>query len=115
MSPMRAATVRPPANFATNAAHRAAPSRFRIHAWKLTDRVGEDGYYVQENHFVATLILEEVTGLELSEFNHQNVIYGLTIKRHPDFYELIFEHSWGLSGSVHARRVRIEFEVGKPK
>jgi hypothetical protein len=95
--------------------HRSAPGRFRVHAWQMTDRVDEAGCYVLEKHLVVTFVLEEVIGLELAGFNHQNVIDGVSIKRNSDFYELVFEHCWGLSGSVHARRISIEFEVGKPK
>ena len=95
--------------------HRSGASRFRVHAWKLTDKVNEEGYYVLEKHFVATFVLERVIGLELSGFNHQNVIAGLSISRSPDAYELVLKDSWRLSGSVHARPISIEFEAGKPK
>jgi hypothetical protein len=94
---------------------RAGSSRIRIHTWRMTDAVDENGFYVLENHAVVTFILDEVIDLELSEFNPQNVIYGLTLRQTPDGLELALEHCWGLSGRLVARQIRVEFQPGKPE
>lgn len=92
---------------------RSGPSRLRIHAWNM--RADEDGFLVRERHAIVTFVLDGLTDLELSGFSHQNVIDGLTLRVGSDGWVLQLEDCYGLSGSLTAREVRVEFQPGQPQ
>jgi hypothetical protein len=50
-----------------------------VHTWLMTEQVDEKGYYVLERHTLVQLIFDQLTSCELSDFNHQNVLYSLNI------------------------------------
>lgn len=52
----------------------------RIHTWDMTNEVDSCGYYVLKNHTLVSLRFSGVEELKLEGFNHQNVIFGLTIQ-----------------------------------
>ncbi len=52
----------------------------RIHTWEMTNEVDSSGYYVLKNHTLVTFRFSGVEELKLEGFNHQNVIFGLTIQ-----------------------------------
>jgi len=52
----------------------------RIHTWDMTNEVDSSGYYVLKNHTFVTFRFSGVEELKLEGFNHQNVIFGLTIQ-----------------------------------
>jgi hypothetical protein len=52
----------------------------RIHTWDMTNEVDNTGYYVLKNHTLVALRFSGVQELKLEGFNHQNVIFGLTIQ-----------------------------------
>ena len=52
----------------------------RIHTWDMTNVVDSSGYYVLKNHTLVTFRFSGVEELKLEGFNHQNVIFGLTIQ-----------------------------------
>jgi hypothetical protein len=52
----------------------------RIHAWDMTNELDRRGYYVLKNYTLVTLRFSGVEELKLQGFNHQNVIFGLTIQ-----------------------------------
>ena len=51
----------------------------KIHAWDMTNELDSRGYYVLKNHTLVTLRFSGLEELKLEGFNHQNVIFGLTI------------------------------------
>lgn len=50
-----------------------------IHLWQMTSAVDDRGYYVLENHTLATLRFGGILLESLSGFNHQNVLSELEI------------------------------------
>jgi hypothetical protein len=50
-----------------------------IHAFEMTPEVDVRGFYVLRNHCVVSLRFLRISMLELSDFNHQNVLSGLEI------------------------------------
>jgi Immunity protein 50 len=56
----------------------------KIHTWNMTNDVDSTGYYVLKNHTLVTLRFSGVEELKLEGFNHQNVIFGLTIQPKED-------------------------------
>src|SRR5262249_38275731 len=49
-----------------------------IHLWEMTNKVNEKGFYILHKHTLAVLQFHDVHELELSGFNHQNAIFGLS-------------------------------------
>jgi hypothetical protein len=49
-------------------------STLRIHAWRMTDKVDDRGYYVLDKHVVVAIDLEEVTYVALTDFNLPGII-----------------------------------------
>jgi hypothetical protein len=52
----------------------------KIHLWKMTNEIDAKGYYVLQNHTLATLRFHDVLNLEIKGFSLQNVIFGLSIE-----------------------------------
>lgn len=84
-----------------------------IHAFEMTSEVGSDGSYVLRNHTLVHFCFRDVVELELSGFNHQNALQGLTI---TDLRERQWEHihfeisidpAFGVGGSLQCHEVEI--------
>ena len=91
-----------------------ATCRIRVHAFESTGDIDQAGYYVLARHAVVTFELGGVTELELADFNHQNVLYGLRIDREANGYHVELEPCWGLSGFLKAQTVQIAVSPGAP-
>lgn len=87
----------------------------RVHAFETKNEVDAEGYFVTAKHVVITFHLDWVSELELTDFNHQNVIDGLQLERLPNGNLLLtLEPCYGLSGKMEAKELRITLEPGKP-
>ena len=80
-----------------------------VHAWLVTDKVDHRGYHVLEKHTLVRFLFERITSIELSEFNHQNVLFGLgiaaeVVEGEPAF-RVTLDPSYGLGGSLVCGRV----------
>ena len=106
---------------------RQGQSALRLHCWST--KIRQDGFWVHDKHAVVTFTLEGVVDLQLDEFNHQNVIHGLILRRAPDRpdrrgymalgplpedIEIEIEPCYGMNGWIRARSVAITLEPGKP-
>ncbi len=94
--------------------NRFGPSRVRIHTWARSPEIDAQGFYKTDKHCTIAFLLEGVIGLEVSEFNSQNVISSLEITKQDGDYRLTFSPCFGLSGYLIARSIRVEFELGIP-
>lgn len=94
--------------------HRKGPSSLRVHTWETTKEVDEKGYYVMAKHVVVEFILETVSGLGLTGFNHQNVIFGLALEKTDSGFRLTLDECYGLAGSIEAESVSILITPGMP-
>ena len=94
--------------------NRNGSSSLRVHTWETTKEVDGKGYYVQTRHVVVGFILENVSGLSLNGFNHQNVIFGLGIEEVVSGYRLTLDECYGLAGSVEADKILLRITPGKP-
>ncbi|WP_035919521.1 Imm50 family immunity protein [Leisingera aquimarina] len=97
---------------------RKGRSTLRLHAWNMTSKV-RNGYFVLEKHAVVEFSIGRIVTLELGDFNHQNVIDGLTISRvevgeNSQAFELLLEPSFGLAGIIRAEELSVAFIPGKP-
>ena len=89
--------------------------RLKIHGFRITPDLDNEGYFVSVKHVVVTLQLTHVTDLKLEDYNHQNVIDGLGLVRKPNGRILVtLEPCYGLWGEIEAVSLEISLEPGAP-
>jgi hypothetical protein len=87
----------------------------RIHAWNTTNKVNARGYFVLDKHVVVTLALEAVSAIDCTNFDMvPAIILDLEITRIDQGFRLEWSASYGASGSISAKEVRITLEPGEP-
>jgi len=89
-------------------------SRLRIHAWRMTNVVDEEGYYVLDKHAVVTITLHRVTSVDLSDFSKPGIIAGLELTKTNGAFDLKWDGSYGVDGSIQAEQISFRLEPGKP-
>ncbi len=93
---------------------RSGPCWLKVHAWRMTDKVGEDGYYVLNKHVVVTFHMTDILRLSLEGFSGQNVIFGLAIESDEEGFTINLEPCFGLYGYLTAGEMTVELTPGKP-
>jgi hypothetical protein len=84
-----------------------------IHTFEMTNTVGTDGYYVLKNHVLVHLRFDGVNDLRLDEFNHQNVLDGLTLSEprgvglQQRAWEVTFHSTYGLGASFRCEALEV--------
>jgi hypothetical protein len=82
----------------------------KVRAARMTDRLDENGRFVLEKHFIATLFFEGIVSVSLTDFMPGEMIIGqLDFRKTNDVLEVDFDTAYGLAGTISARRIRIEF------
>jgi hypothetical protein len=94
--------------------HRQGISRIRVHCFSTTGRTNSRGHYVTEKHAIVTLLLEDITNMELSDFNNQNVLFSLRVQQKESF-EVFLEGIYGVTGRIAAERLSLELKPGMPE
>jgi hypothetical protein len=93
---------------------RKGTSSLRVHTWQMTKETDEKGNYALEKHVVVEFNLEGVSDLDLSGFNHQNVIFGLSLEKTDSGFRLILHECYGLGGSIEAEKLSLSLTPGEP-
>lgn len=89
--------------------------RLKIHGFRTTPDLDNEGYFVSVKHVVVTLQLTHVTELKLEDYNHQNVIGGLGLARKQNGHILLtLEPCYGLWGEIEALSLEISLAPGVP-
>jgi hypothetical protein len=87
----------------------------RIHAWNMTNKVDARGHFVLDKHVVVTLALEGVSVISCTSFDMvPAIIFDLEITSLDQGFRLEWSASYGVSGSISAKEVRITLEPGEP-
>jgi len=87
----------------------------RIHTWNMTNEVDAKGYFILDKHVVVTLALEAVSAINCTNFDIvPAVIIDLDISSLDQGFRLEWSASYGVSGSISAKQVRITLEPGEP-
>jgi hypothetical protein len=89
-------------------------SRLRIHTWNMTNCVDEKGFFILEKHAVVTICAQQVISVNLDDFDNFAIIHDLIIRKQDDEFLITWDSSYGVSGSLKAKGVRIELRPGKP-
>lgn len=90
--------------------NREGVSTLQLRTWRLTEKVVDRGFYVQEKQVIVNLRMEGILGLSLVDFNHQNVIFGLSLSRIEGGFEIVLDPCYGVSGTITARKLSLDFE-----
>ena len=84
----------------------------QIHAFEMTSEI-KDGAYVLKNHVLVTFRFLEIDGITLEGFNHQNALFGLSIKDISGSqlerlkFEVRFDGSWGVDVHFRCHSVKV--------
>ena len=80
-----------------------------VHTWLMTDKVDETGKYVLERHTLVQFLFEQVSSMELADFNQQNVLMGLEFSvetvEGKQAFRVTIRPCYGLAGSLVCGRV----------
>jgi hypothetical protein len=88
----------------------------KVHGFRTTPDLDERGHFITIKHVIITFQFNQVDQLELSDFNHQNVIDGLKLSRQSNGNFLLeMEPCYGLWGKIEASNLQISLEPGKPE
>jgi hypothetical protein len=93
---------------------RSGESTLAVHAWEMTNRVDDKGYYEQTKHAVVQFVLEDILELNLNGFSCQNVIARLSLSKTQTGFLLDLAPCYGFSGTIEAERISISLVPGKP-
>ena len=91
-----------------------ATSFVRIHTWIMTDEVDDRGYFVLDRHAIVTVSLDEITYIALTDFHLPGIIFDLEMSCVDDGFQILWSGSYGVAGTIRAKRIRLDFEPGKP-
>jgi hypothetical protein len=88
---------------------------FQVHAWRITDQVDGQGYFVHDKDFVATFRLEEVSLVDLeTDYQGPGIVNFLELAELDEVLELTIYSVLGAGGRLRAGRIAIDFQPGKP-
>ena len=94
--------------------NRAGASSLKTHTWEMTDKIDDRNYYILTKHVVVEFVLIDVSELDLNGFNHQNVLFELTIAKTDAGFRVCLDPCYGLSGTIEAKALSIRLMPGKP-
>ena len=92
----------------------------KIHTWDMTNELDSRGYYVLKNHTLVTLRFSGVEELRLEGFNHQNVIFGLTIQPKESSgagsskFHVEFDPSFGVDAIFDCSAIEVAGAIALP-
>jgi hypothetical protein len=73
----------------------------KIHTWEATKEVDvQHGYNVMTKHVVVEFLFKGISTLTLSDFNNQNVLFGLAREKTGEGFRLILDDCYGVAASL---------------
>jgi hypothetical protein len=88
--------------------------RLRLHAFRMTDTVDDEGCFILDRHVLVTLTLGEVRAVSLDYFELIGIVSGLRIAKNGKRYRVEWDSSYGVHGTIVAKNLRIDFEEWRP-
>jgi hypothetical protein len=98
------------ADIITLALNRKGVSTVQIYTWHMAGKIDDRGYLIQEKQVLVNFRMEEILSLSLSDFSDQNVIFGLSLSRIDEEFEIRLDPCYGISGTIAARKLSVDFE-----
>jgi Immunity protein 50 len=90
--------------------NRAGESLLKVCKFYAGPEPGHSSNSIDTQNAIVTFGMKEITGMELYDFNHQNVISGLSSEQADDGYKIDLEGCYGLQGHIIAKRIRVSIE-----
>ena len=87
--------------------NRSGESRVAIHTWHRTNEIDDRGYFIATTHVLVTFVLDGIQTVQLNDFNHQNVVSGLSLEKTAAGYRLTLDRCFGAEGMLEAQHIRI--------
>jgi len=94
--------------------NRSGASYMDVHVFRMTSQLSSSGHYVCDRHAVVTFELKGLLGMELFDFNQQNVLAGLTLALSDGTAKITLDGCHGAAGFLKAKTVSIMFTPGAP-
>ncbi len=94
--------------------NREGESTMTVHVFRMTSQTDSHGKYICNLHTLVTFSFGEILAMDLGDFNHQNVIFGLGIAKTDDGFELTLHPCYGLTGTIRTATLAIRFIEGTP-
>jgi hypothetical protein len=85
----------------------------KIHLWEMTNETDSRGYYLQRHHTLVSLMFYDIGELEFRDFNHQNVLFDLSIEEIDSVpadsmaFRVRLDSSFGLAGTFTCKRIEV--------
>jgi hypothetical protein len=87
----------------------------RIHTWNMTDKPDAQGDLIIDKHVVVTLALEGISTIDCVGFDMMpGIILNLDITSIDRGFRIEWSASYGVSGSISARQMRVALDPGEP-
>lgn len=90
-----------------------ASLEMQLYCWDLTSELDDTGHYKVVNRSLITLLFAHLDEISLSNFNHQNAIYSLTIeslapeKPGTVAWHVTVEESFGVELELRCQRLHV--------
>jgi hypothetical protein len=84
-----------------------------VYVFETTDQVTEEGFYALRKHTLATLAFCGIDELQLDGFNHQNVLFGLSLEDISDRqlellkWRVAFDSSFGFAATFMCEQIEV--------
>jgi len=79
-----------------------------VHAFEMMSEVNPEGYFVLRNHILVHFRFQDLDGLEMENFNHQNALMGLSIEEIEDQQiQVQFDAAFGVDAFFLCRAVQV--------
>ena len=82
----------------------------KIHLFEVTSEIDAKGYYVLRNHNIVTIKFDDISDLELRDFNGGNILFGLAIDEinsDSAVFNIAIDTSYGLNGQFQCKRIEV--------
>ncbi|WP_167449095.1 Imm50 family immunity protein [Mesorhizobium hawassense] len=89
--------------------------RLRLEAFRMTDKIDEDGYFILDRRVLVTLTLGEIRAVNLDHFTTIGIVGHMQITRTDKRYRVTWDSSYGVEGCITANSLRIDFEPSHPE
>ena len=91
------------------------PSSLLISVWHTSDKVETDGTFHRERHAEVRFVFTDIILLEISGWNHQNVLARLDFSASADGIAINLMSSFGIEGRIVARDIRVMVETAQER
>jgi len=90
------------------------PSYLVVHAWEMTNKVNEQGFYELTKHVVVEFALEGVSNVNIGDLWEGSILLDLGTEKTDQGFRLDFSAAYGLYGTIEAKGLSLHVTPGRP-